>query len=279
MQLSDSSSLIHQEGLQLLIVDNQHAHSTISLYGGHVISFMPKHDHRPRLWLSEKAILDAKHPIRGGIPVCWPWFGGHSGDSNYPSHGYVRNQPWHIVECQDRETETVVHLQPQSASGEGFAGQAQLTLVVKVGRELSVQLITHNIGQVNFTYNGALHSYFKVNDITGCELQGLEGDYQDKLQNHALAHTPHPYRFSAETDRVHLATPHELCIVQDAGNTDIFSSGHDSIVVWNPWAANSKAMADMTDVGYKKMLCVETAITQGQVVSPGQSHILEQIIR
>ncbi|MFQ3218942.1 MAG: glucose-6-phosphate 1-epimerase [Paraglaciecola sp.] len=279
MQLSDSSSLIHQEGLQLLIVDNQHAHSTISLHGGHVISFMPKHDHRPRLWLSEKAILDAKHPIRGGIPVCWPWFGAHSADTNYPSHGYVRNQPWHIIDCQDRQTETVVHLQPQNASGEGFTGQAQLTLVVKVGRELSVQLITHNIGQLDFTYNGALHSYFKVDDITRCELQGLEGDYQDKLQNYALAHTPHPYRFNTETDRVHLATPHELCIAQDAGNTDILSSGHDSIVVWNPWAANAKAMADMTDEGYKKMLCVETAVTRGRIVTPGQSHTLEQIIR
>ena len=278
MQLSDSSSLIHQEGLQLLIVDNHHAHSTISLHGGHVISFMPKRDHRPRLWLSKKAILDAKHPIRGGIPICWPWFGAHSSDTRYPSHGYVRNQPWHIVDCQDTKTETVVHLQPQSCRGEGFAGQAQLTLVIKVGSELSIQLVTHNIGQVDFTYNGALHSYFKVDDIRRCELKGLEGDYQDKLQNYALCHTPRPYQFSGETDRVHLATPHELRIVQNAGNTDILSSGHDSIVVWNPWSANSKAMADMANDGYKNMLCVETAITQGQVVSPGQSHSLQQII-
>lgn len=279
MQLSDSSSLIHQEGLQLLIVDNQHAHSTISLFGGHVISFMPKHDHRPRLWLSENAMLDAKHPIRGGIPICWPWFGAHSADTSYPSHGYVRNQPWHIVNCQDKQTETVIHLQPQSCHGAGFSGQAQLTLIIKVGRELSIQLLTKNIGQEAFTYNGALHSYFKVDDISTCELTGLSGRYIDKLQDCALSTTPSPYQFCAETDRVHLITPHELCIEQDAGNTDILPSGHDSIVVWNPWAAKSKSLPDMTDEGYKNMLCVETAITQGQIVPPGQSHTLEQIIR
>lgn len=278
MQLSESTSLINQEALQLLIIDNEHAHSTISLHGGHVISFMPKQDHRPRLWLSENAILDAKKPIRGGIPICWPWFGAHSMDENCPSHGYVRTQQWHIIDCEDLSGKTVVRLQPQSCQGNGFSGQAQLTLVISVGIELDVQLITDNIGHADFSYTAALHSYFKVKDIQHCELIGLTGNYQDKLQNYALASTPVPYRFSGETDRVHLSAPHKLVLQQTIGNTDIVSCGHDSIVVWNPWADKAKTMLDMQDEGYRTMLCIETAVTQGQLITPGQSHTLQQTI-
>lgn len=278
MQLSKSTSLIYQESLQLLIIDNEHAHSTISLYGGQVLSFMPKLDKRPRLWLSENAFLDGKRAIRGGVPICWPWFGAHSEGSAYLSHGYVRTQQWHIIGCEDSAENTVVRLQPQTSQGRGFNGQAQVTLVLTVGTELDLQLVTDNVGEKDFTYNGALHSYFTVDDINTCELTGLKGDYKDKLQNYALLPTPRPYQFSGETDRVHLTTPDKLVLKHAKGNTDIISSGHDSIVVWNPWDDNSKAMEDMQDEGYQTMLCVETAITQGRVIAPGQSHTLQQII-
>jgi glucose-6-phosphate 1-epimerase len=71
----------------------------------------------------------------------------------------------------------------------------------------------------------------------------------------------------------------KLVTIKNVSNqTDVYSSGHDSIVVWNPWQEKSANMADMADDSYLTMVCVETAITQGQSVNPGETHILEQAI-
>ena len=279
MHLCNTASLLPQDDIEMLIIDNEHAHATISLFGAHILSFTPKHDKVQRLWLSKNALLDGKHPIRGGIPICWPWFGAHATNAELSSHGYVRNQNWHIVDCQDSEQCTKISLRPSITTGLGFDGQAQLTMIITVGAELRIQLVTENTGDSAFNYTGALHTYFHVDDINDCELTGLTGEYLDKLQDFKRFDTPTPYRFNQETDRVHLATPKELAITSGNHLTHIESAGHDSIVVWNPWSEKSVSMQDMEDDGFQKMLCVETAVTQGQQVLPGQSHTLEQVIR
>lgn len=279
MHLCKTASLLPQDDIEMLIIDNDHAHATISLFGGHVLSFIPKHDNVQRLWLSKEAMLDGQHPIRGGIPICWPWFGAHASESGLASHGYVRTQNWHVVDCADEPEQTVVRLKPSTTQGDGFTGETQLSLVLFIGRELHIQLVTENTGSEPLSYTCALHTYFNIDDINHCELTGLNGDYLDKLQDYKRVSTPTPYTFSEETDRVHLVTPKSLTIVSGNIKTHIQSDGHDSIVVWNPWADKSISMQDMEDLGYKNMLCVETAVTQGQQVLPGQSHTLEQVIR
>ena len=279
MLLSQTASLIPQDNIEMLIIDNEHAHATISLFGGHILSFIPKHDGIQRLWLSKKAQLDAKHPIRGGIPICWPWFGPHNTQTNLSAHGYVRTQAWHVVNCVDNDDHTTICLKPSVTKGEGFDGKTQLTLIISIGRELGVKLVTENTGEQPFTYTGALHSYFHIEDISDCTVTGLSGQYEDKLQAYKRLPTPMPYAFNSETDRVHLVTPKELAIKSNGHVTHIHSVGHDSIVVWNPWAEKSRTMHDMEDNGYRKMLCVETSVTQGQTVLPGQQHVLEQVIR
>jgi glucose-6-phosphate 1-epimerase len=279
MHLSKTASLLSQDDIEMLIIDNDYAYATISLFGGHVLSFIPKHDNVQRLWLSKKAMLDGQHPIRGGIPICWPWFGAHASESGVPSHGYVRTQNWHVVDCADEPKQTVVRLKPSTTQGDGFAGETQLSLVLFIGRELRIQLVTENRGSEPLSYTCALHTYFKIDDINHCELYGLTGEYLDKLQDFKRFDTPTPYRFNQETDRVHLATPKTLSISSGAHQTCIESSGHDSIVVWNPWSEKSVSMQDMEDDGFEKMLCVETAVTQGQPVLPGDSHTLELVIR
>ena len=258
MHLCKTASLLPQDDIEMLIIDNDHAHATISLFGGHV---------------------DGQHPIRGGVPICWPWFGAHASESGLASHGYVRTQNWHVVDCADEPEQTVVRLKPSTTQGEGFEGETQLSLVLFIGRELRIQLVTENTGSEPLSYTSALHTYFNIDDINHCELTGLDGDYLDKLQDYQRISTPIPYTFNEETDRVHLVTPESLTIVSGNIKTHIQSNGHDSIVVWNPWADKSKSMQDMEDQGYKNMLCVETAVTQGQQVLPGQSHTLEQVIR
>ena len=284
MQLSPSCSLSQRENIQLLIVDNHLARAEISLFGGQLLSFVPKHDQQERLWLSQAAIMDGKQAIRGGVPVCWPWFGDHphkatlANPGAVAAHGYVRTQNWHIVSTSDNDSATQVILQPQTAKGEGFDGAAELSLIIDIGRQCSLQLKTTNIGNTGFIYRCALHSYFTVEDIKDCQLSGLVGDYLDKTRGMQKFTTPTDYRFSAETDRVHLCQAQNVTINHGDRTRTIRSAGHDSIVVWNPWQEKSVAMKDMKDDGYLTMLCVETAVTQGQMVAAGESHILQQII-
>lgn len=279
MLLTDSTNIITRDNVQLLHIENAFASAEISLFGGHILSFKPKHDGRERLWVSQNALFDGKSPIRGGIPICWPWFGAHSSNTDVTAHGYVRTQPWGILNTEENDTGTIITLKPQTSAGEGFEGDAQLTLVVHVGQKLSIQIHTSNLGDTPFTYNCALHSYFTISDIKHCELLGLSEQYADKTRSFQMFDTPQPYRFSEETDRVHREQPKTLTIMDEQITTDIHSSGHDSIVVWNPWQDKSISMGDMADDSYLTMLCVETAVTQGQEVAPKATHILEQIIK
>lgn len=284
MLLSPSCSLVSREKLQILQINNSYAQAEIALFGAHLISFKPKHDQRERLWLSNAAKLDGLHAIRGGVPICWPWFGDHklkNTDAEYQglaSHGYVRTQDWKIVQCSDHKSGTKIVLKPTTSLGAGFSGKAELSLTLDIGEQCSITLLTENTGDSNLTYTCALHTYFAIGNINDCLLEGLSGDYQDKTRGMQNFDTPSHYTFSEETDRVHLCQAKQV-IINDANSTiTVHSLGHDSVVVWNPWIDKSISMQDMSDNGYLTMVCVETAITQGQTVAARDSHTLEQII-
>lgn len=282
--LSPSCSIITREKIQLLRIDNNFAVAEISLFGGHLVSFVPKHDQRERIWLSKACLLNGKEAIRGGVPVCWPWFGAHAikqqqpDNNDFGAHGYVRTQQWHIVNSTDNDAGTQIVLQPLNSQAPGFSGEAQLTLIVDIAKQCAIQLVTENIGNKRFSYDCALHTYFAVDNVKECGLSGLTGDYLDKTRGMQRFNTPDKYTFDKEIDRVHLCQPAALIIEDGSQYIEVQSSGHDSIVVWNPWLDKSIAMKDMEDNAYLEMLCVETAITQGQVVQAGETHILQQII-
>ena len=266
------------KSLQLLEIHNPLSSLVLSLYGGQVLSWIPASDKRERLFLSDKAVLDASKSIRGGIPVCWPWFGAHPDKVNYPAHGYVRNRLWNPEsQRQDNDCTTLV-LVPESTEGPGFAGQASLHLEIIAGTELCLNLVTSNEGKAAFPLSCALHTYFSVSDINNTALEGLHGVYSDKTRNWQHFPTPSHYNFHEETDRIHLVAAAETSIVEPRGKTHIVSCGHDSIVVWNPWADCARNFADMSADGFRHMLCVETALTQGRMLEPGETHTLTQRI-
>jgi glucose-6-phosphate 1-epimerase len=264
--------------LTCLDIENAHATVTLSLLGAQVLSFKPKHDPRERLFISDKARMDGSKPVRGGIPVCWPWFGAHPGGSSHPAHGFVRTRVWRLTSNEDFDTHTRLVLEASDTTHAGFSGTAAVTLEVLVGRELTLKLHSRNTGSAPCGLTMALHTYFNVTDVHDCTLEGLRGTYSDKTRNWAMLETPTPYRFTEETDRVHLHAAPELRIVEANCSTTIRSQGHDSIVVWNPWSTGVGAFADMGSEGWKRMLCVETAITQGLVLQPGQTHLLVQTL-
>jgi glucose-6-phosphate 1-epimerase len=262
--------------LTCLEIENAHATASISLLGGQVLSFKPKHDGRERLFISDKALMDGSKPVRGGIPVCWPWFGAHKENASYPAHGFVRTRAWQLVSNEDHDDCTRLVLRAPDTTHPGFNGTATLSVEVLVGRELTVKLVTHNTGAAPCQLTMALHTYLSVSDVRQCTLEGLSGKYSDKTRNWVIGETPVPYRFTAETDRIHLHAAPELRIDDAGSRTTLHSSGHDSIVVWNPWSTGVGAFADMSSDGWQRMLCVETASTQGLELAPGAAHTLTQ---
>lgn len=279
MQLPSSVQRQKRELVDVLMINNEHAKATIALFGGHLLSFAPHHDSRDRLWVSDAAIFDSKTPIRGGIPVCWPWFSdAHNQDRNdLPSHGFVRTQNWQLTSVEESNDGTRVVLIPENTQGPGWANDCDLSITFDIGKHLSVNLETRNVGKRPVSLNCALHSYFSVDNIDNVYLAGLTGIYRDKTNNWQEFETPSPYRISEETDRIHLSALPTIQIV-DQQNTTVNSQGHDSIVVWNPGSENSKKMKDMADDSYKTMVCVETAITQTKILQPNESINMKQVI-
>lgn len=266
------------EQITVLDVENAHGTASISLFGAQVLSFRPRHDNRERLFLSKNARWDGSKSIRGGIPVCWPWFGAHQEAEKFPAHGYARTRNWQLLLVEDTDSATRLLFGLEDTRGAGFDGDATLQLEVLLGSQLSLVLTTTNIGTLPFNLSCALHSYFIVSEINHVRLEGLQGTYSDKTRNWAMLPTPSPYLFTEETDRIHLHAAPVVSILDGASSTHVHSSGHDSIVVWNPWQENSRKLPDMADDDFRHMLCVETALTQGFVLAPDAVHTLVQTI-
>jgi len=264
--------------LTVIEVNNSHAIARISLFGAQVLQYQPKKDQRERLFLSETAKLDGSKSIRGGIPVCWPWFGAHASDATIPAHGFVRTAQWHLTAMENDISETRLKLSPVDYPFKEWMAQATVELEIRIGASLSVTVETRNIGSRPLALSAALHTYFAVEDINQVTLTGLKGTYSDKTRNWAHFPSPQPYQFSEETDRIHLEAPAEVCIRENATLTPVSSTGHDSIVVWNPWDRCAVQFPDMPAGSYRKMLCVETALTRGFSLPAGEIHTLSQSI-
>lgn len=280
MSIASSINVDESSGITYLNIDNEFACAQVSLYGGHVLSYVPKKDNKERLWLSPHAVKSGEKPIRGGIPVCWPWFSDDHGREKgaLPSHGFLRSQVWKLVSSQDTSEGTEIVITPSFTRADGFEYDCDVSLTIFVGETLTVTLQTVNKGLVPFTFNAALHTYFEVENITDVQLEGLIGDYKDKTDNWAVKSTPADYKIDKETDRIHLDAAKSVIINEhNKALTRVNSSGHDSIVVWNQWQG-AATISDMDAFGYKQMICVETACTQGHTLSPEQSHTLTQII-
>ncbi|MGL5660635.1 MAG: D-hexose-6-phosphate mutarotase, partial [Aeromonas sp.] len=244
-------------GLPVLTINNDFASAEISLFGAHVLSYQ-RHGEPATIWLSDKAVQDGSKPIRGGIPLCWPWFGPAPArvGSGKPAHGFARTHRWELDGVSDHQDGTLVHLslRDSNATRALWDHFFELELDVLVGKELSLVLTTRNTGTKPLTYGGALHTYLAISAPEAVSVTGLGQPYADKLtgqdgeQQGALT-------LSGPLDRIYWQ-PDERVKVQD-GERDIqvVSGNHDSVVVWTPWLAGATAMADMSDDGYRTMLC------------------------
>jgi D-hexose-6-phosphate mutarotase len=271
--------------LTVAAIKNDQATATIALQGGHVISFQP-HGQRPVLWVSEHSHYQAGQPIRGGIPVAWPWFADHPTDPGKPAHGFVRTALWTMTETEglgDGATRLQLSLSDSDWTQKLWPHAFQLEIVITVGFELEVELIAYNPGELAFTCGGALHSYFSVSDATRIAVRGLDGrPYLDKVDGGKRKQQRGAVTIEAETDRIYLDTT-ATCAIEDLGwgrRIEVAKSGSRSTVVWNPWIDKARRMTDFGDEEYLEMVCVETTNAADDVVTvlPGEEHRLRALI-
>ncbi|KAA9395341.1 D-hexose-6-phosphate mutarotase [Kocuria coralli] len=261
---------------QPLTLANVQGTATVYEQGAHVASWTPAQQD-PVLFLSRKAVFAEGKAIRGGVPICFPWFGpGRSGDRS-PAHGYARTIPWRPVSATDEEAVfrlTEADL-PEQARAE-FPHEFSCEYTVTVGAALEMKLATTNTGGEPMEIEEALHAYLAVGDVRQAGVQGLDGvSYVDKVTGKTDMKQSGEIVISGETDRVYRSGGPVSVVDPLLGRTlRITTSGAADTVVWNPWEDNARAIGDFADDEWTAMICVEAAnaLDDYVTIAPGETH-------
>ncbi|MCH9697892.1 MAG: D-hexose-6-phosphate mutarotase [Gammaproteobacteria bacterium] len=248
------------------------ATAVVSLYGGHVLEFKPVDQNEQLLFVSNQALYQTGKAIRGGIPVCWPWFGA-APDSTGPAHGLVRTRPWQLRKtalADDGSIDITLGIQDDAETRKIWNHRFDLSLVITINQTLSLQLITYNTGNSEFKLTQALHSYFLVGDSRSVQIKGLENlSYIDKTDDGQLKQQQGCVSISEETDRVFNTESEPRLTLLDPSlsrSTDIQSNNCRTAVVWNPWKHKSESMKDLGHSDYMRFVCIETANAGNNVI-------------
>lgn len=277
---------VDQNGFEFIILKHKKFDAAFSLHGAHLIHFQAKQA-APLIYVSETAIYDSKKAIRGGVPICWPWFGStpQSIEDGLPSHGFARISEWTLAEFSitDLGIDIEFSLESNQITKAIWPHQFNLTLKASLTDHIELTLITENTGNEPFNYSGALHTYLHIADQRQCTVKGLATNYTDSLQNGQSKQSKQVLSIDHPIDSIYAVNDGTIVVNDDAYQRTIAvnNEGNDSVVVWNPWVEGAKAFADMPDDGYRTMLCIESAITAepGQSVAPGELHKLKTVIR
>lgn len=253
--------------------------ASIALQGAHVLTWQPTKQ-KPVIWLSKAAKFAPGKSIRGGVPLCWPWFGPHATESAHPGHGFARTIPWSLIDARKLPDGRVrLEFEPvmSDASRAQWPHPSSVKYSVTVGQELTASLTTRNIGERPFVLGQALHTYFEIGDIGQISITGLAGRaYIDKVAGGKRKKQQGDISFAGEADRVYLDTAGCCSIVDPVLKRTILitSTGSRSTVVWNPGLEKAAKMGDFGKAGETRMVCVETANAVDDVITlaPGETH-------
>lgn len=245
----------------------------VSLYGAQLLHWSPR-GQAPVLWLSPQAVFCAGKAVRGGIPLCWPWFGPHDSDSSQPSHGVGRISHWTLVAASEQEDGSAA-LSLTLAPEDTELPKARLDLVI--GASLSMRLRT-TARKDNTPYSSAFHTYFRVGDRERCTIAGLEhAPFQEFAANPA-PHGEAPLCPLGAIDRVYYPCEQDIWLDDpDLARRILLSrQGSQSFVVWNPGSDAAAGMADIGAGNERQFLCAEAAVVpqEGIVLRAGETHTL-----
>ncbi|GLS91642.1 D-hexose-6-phosphate mutarotase [Psychromonas marina] len=273
-------------GFEFLIIEHDKLSAALTLHGGHLIHFQ-KTGQQPIIWLSKSAIFDKNKAIRGGVPICWPWFGpaGPELGEGLPAHGFARTSKWALDNVQESVEGVIIDLKLNSNNEtlKLWPYEFELTLQITLNEQLKLELITENKSDLPLTYRSALHTYLNISAPEAIHLSGLNKQFYNSLNNKCLETGDTTLLIDQAIDSIYKKANTEIMLKdqQFQQTLTIVNTGNDSEVVWSPWVEGAAAFADMPDNGYQTMLCIESAITQGdgQQVKAGEKHSLTTLIK
>jgi len=268
-------------GLMVAQVGNSLGTATIAMQGAHVMTWAPRGE-RPVIWLSRHASFVPGKSIRGGVPVCWPWFGPHASEAKWPGHGFARTAMWDVVsseKCRDGSTRLCFQIRQDDATRAQWPHNCEALNVITIGRSLDIELVTRNTGSATFTLGDAFHTYFEVSDIRNCRIHGFGGcPYVDKVDGGRKKQQVGAIVIGDEVDRIYLDSTADV-MIDDPGmarRIRVAKRGSRSSVVWNPWTEKAAKMGDFGPDGFLQMVCVESTNAADDVVeipAGGEHHL------
>jgi len=268
-------------GLTRAVIDTDACTGEVYLHGAHVTHWQPILAGRPAapvLFMSSKTVIAEGKAIRGGVPICFPWFGPHPGDSSLPAHGSVRMKPWNLLKTSRAGESVTIELETD-------ADDLHAVFAVAFGSVLTMTLTATNRGAAPRTISEALHTYLQVGDVRHVHVAGLEGTtYQDKTRdNQRFTQDTAELRLTGRTDRVYLGTE-AACVLHDPDlgrRIVVEKQGSRSTVVWNIWSEMVGSLKDMGEHDWPHYLCIETAnaLDDSYTLAPGASHTISAAVR
>lgn len=242
------------EQLPVIVVEHPHVRAAVTLQGAHLLNWQPTGE-APVLWLSDNTAFTEHVAIRGGIPICFPWFGPYA----EPNHGFARLLPWEFTSHSEDEqgVELAFTLRDTAKTRESWPHEFTLIARFKLGKTCHVELEAHG----DYSFTSALHTYFQIGDIGKIAISGLGDQYIDKVNQGKVSAQQGDLVFTDRTDRIY-THPQSISVINDPvlqRTIEVHHTNYSDVVSWNPGAELSHTISDMTDEGYKTFVCVETA--------------------
>lgn len=278
--MSNSELFVHFEQKnsgQIIHIKHPNCTASISIYGGHVLHWQPL-GQESVFWLSDSAQFEQGIAIRGGIPICWPWFGSKDGTT---SHGFARQNNWQLESINSEQRGVTVTL---SLNGKDLDQQWPYAFELKqqlfFGQHFSQRLVMTNVDNLAWEYTGALHTYFRVGKPEQVVVPQLSDfDFDDKITQQSYCEPEQLLHCRGPLDRIYYTN--EVTTLIDQQLRRMITVESDSChqrVIWNPGSEIAKSMVDVHSNGEHEFVCLEVANTDSQVVEPGMSVEISQII-
>ena len=272
-------------GLPTVRITSPAASAEIYLHGAQVTSWKPAGAEEV-IFLSEHSRWEDGHAIRGGIPICFPWFRAKADDPNAPAHGFVRTKAWQLESVtRDGDAVTVsMSIGSDESTRKWWPGEFWLVHRVTFGTELKLELEVTNTGTTSLRLEEALHTYHRVGHVDNIRLRGLDGvTYLDNTDSNREKMQYGDVVLASQTDSAYLNTRHALELVDPELRRRIRIVKENSLttVVWNPWREGAQALSDLGNDEWQQMVCAEASNILGFAVNlaPGQQHTMRASIR
>jgi len=291
ISFSDTKQLYNAaQALPLIVVTSPKCYAVISLYGGQILEFKPT-DKPALLWLSPVALFEPGKAIRGGVPLCAPWFGPHRSKREqnsdlgkvYPNHGFARTSVWTKTSAQANQDHSVtitLALKHSEQSALVYPHQFTMELEFTLGDELTIEFAITNHSTATIECEWAMHSYFAIDNIATAAVNGLDGyQYVDSANNANVEQLNGALTFNGEVDR-YFITGSASQTIENSTPISISGTNCNSVITWNPGAELAEKMPDISDKFYQQFVCVERgAIFENQwLIAPAQKQSARMVL-